>query len=222
MIGHPKHVAKACAVGADIICAQGGEAGGHTGETPTSVLIPACADLVRKYKSPMTGQQVQLVAAGGVSDGRALAAMLMLGAQAVWIGTRFVTAKEAGATEENKKMIVEAGFDDTIKSTIWTGRPLRNLKTRYVEEWETVRRSELEGLLKQGILALDQDLDRLEREGKLTEEIMDQSASRPCGMVAALVNKGGQSAREIVDEIAGDAYKLLKGAGGFVESRAKL
>ena len=103
MIGHPKHAHKACQAGADIICAQGGEAGGHTGETPTSVLIPACADIVRNYTSPLTGKPVQLVAAGGIYDGRGIAASLMLGAGAVWVGTRFVTARESGAPEVAKK-----------------------------------------------------------------------------------------------------------------------
>jgi hypothetical protein len=85
MVGHPRHVAKACAVGADIICAQGAEAGGHTGDIPTSVLLPACADACARYKSPLTGKPVALVAAGGVYDGRSLAAALMYGAQAVWL-----------------------------------------------------------------------------------------------------------------------------------------
>ncbi|KAF9884915.1 hypothetical protein FE257_000906 [Aspergillus nanangensis] len=104
LAGHPKHVTKACAAGADIICAQGSEAGGHAGEIPTSVLVPACVDLVTKYKSPLTGQPVQLVAAGGICDGRGVAASFMYGASAVWIGTRFVTAKESSAPEESKQV----------------------------------------------------------------------------------------------------------------------
>ena len=68
-----------------------------------SILTPACADICKQYKSPLTGQPVLLVAAGGVNDGRSLAAALMLGASAVWIGTRFVAAKESGASEFSKK-----------------------------------------------------------------------------------------------------------------------
>ena len=94
---------KACQVGADLICAQGGEAGGHTGEIPTSILIPACADVCRQYRSPLTGTPVQLVAAGGIFDGRGLAASLMMGAHAVWVGTRFVTARESNAPKLGKK-----------------------------------------------------------------------------------------------------------------------
>ncbi|KAJ3521599.1 hypothetical protein NM688_g8997 [Phlebia brevispora] len=76
MVGHPKHVSKALAQGVDIICAQGGEGGGHTGDTPFSVLIPACVDLCTNTKSPLTGQPVLVVAAGGIADGRGLAAAL--------------------------------------------------------------------------------------------------------------------------------------------------
>lgn len=76
MVGHPKHVPKALDRGVDIICAQGGEGGGHTGDTPFSVLIPACLDAVAGHKSPLTGEQVIVVAAGGIADGRGLAASL--------------------------------------------------------------------------------------------------------------------------------------------------
>ena len=76
MVGHPKHVAKAIAHGVDIICAQGGEGGGHTGDTPFSVLIPACLDACKNHKSPLTGEPVMVVAAGGIADGRGLAASL--------------------------------------------------------------------------------------------------------------------------------------------------
>jgi NAD(P)H-dependent flavin oxidoreductase YrpB (nitropropane dioxygenase family) len=103
MIGHPKHVHKACRAGADIIIAQGGEAGGHTGDVATSVLIPACADICKQYKSPITGGPVTLVAAGGVNDGRSVAAALMLGASGVWVGTRFIASVESKAPKSFKE-----------------------------------------------------------------------------------------------------------------------
>lgn len=83
MVGHPKHVKKALDVGVDLICAQAGEGGGHTGDIPASILIPACVDVVKGYKSPLTGQPVYVVGAGAVYDGRGLAANLAWGAQAV-------------------------------------------------------------------------------------------------------------------------------------------
>lgn len=175
MVGHPRHVAKACDAGADLICAQGGEAGGHTGDVPFSVLVPACADLCAKRVAPLTGRAVGLVAAGGVSDGRSLAAALMLGAQAVWVGTRFVAARESGASEHAKREVLRAGFDDVIRSTVWTGRPLRARKTQYILDWEVNRQSEIRDLTARGVLPVDWDLDRLQSQGKLTDEIMEQA-----------------------------------------------
>ena len=120
MIGHPKHVQRCLENDVDILCAQGGEAGGHTGDFPFSVLIPSVAKLLRGKKSKLTGIDVQLVAAGGVSGGDSLAASLMLGASAVWVGTRFVVANEAGASKAHQDAILSAGYDDTIRTTIFS------------------------------------------------------------------------------------------------------
>ncbi|KAI0477060.1 2-nitropropane dioxygenase [Xylariaceae sp. FL0804] len=222
MVGHPKHVHKACAVGADLICAQGGEAGGHTGDIPFSVLVPACADICRTYKSPLTGKPVGLVAAGGVSDGRSLAAALMLGAQAVWVGTRFVGARESGASDYAKRALLRSGFDDVIVSTVWTGRPLRAHKSAYVANWEANRQAEIRELTAKGITPLEHELDRLDAEGRLTDEIMEQSELRPMGVVAGLVNKPDQTAKQIVDEMVHQASELLGSAGNFVSTDSKL
>ncbi len=178
MVGHPKHVHKACKAGADIICAQGGEAGGHTGDIAFSILIPACADICKQYKSPLTGKPVALVAAGGVNDGRSLAAALVMGAEAVWIGTRFVAAKESGASESAKKAVIDADFDSAVKSVIWCGRPLRAAANAYVRDWELNRQAEIKELTDQGKVPLQWELDKLEAEGKLTDEIMDDATLR--------------------------------------------
>lgn len=124
MIGHPKHVQKCLEVGVDLICAQGGEGGGHTGDVPTTVLIPTVATLVRGKKSPLTGEQVQVVAAGGLFNGQSVAAALMLGANAVWIGTRFIMAEEAGASKAHQDAVKNSGFDDNVRTIIFTVCPL--------------------------------------------------------------------------------------------------
>lgn len=79
MIGAPKHVKKALDAGVDMICAQGGEGGGHTGDVATSILIPKVVDLVKGHKSPLTGGPIHVIAAGGIFDGRGLAAALTWG-----------------------------------------------------------------------------------------------------------------------------------------------
>ena len=120
MIGHPKHVQKCLDVGADMICAQGGEGGGHTGDVPTTVLIPTVAQMCTGKKSPLTGNDVQVVAAGGLFNGQSVAAALMLGASAVWIGTRFVLSEEAGAPKAHQEAVRTSGFDDNVRTIIFT------------------------------------------------------------------------------------------------------
>jgi len=124
MIGHPKHVKKCLDLGVDIICAQGGEGGGHTGHVPTTILIPAVVDLCKGYKSPMTGQPVQVIAAGGIYNGQTVAAALMLGASAVWVGTRFILTDEAGAPKAHQEAVRTAGFDDNVRTIIFTVRQI--------------------------------------------------------------------------------------------------
>jgi len=120
MIGHPKHVAKCLEVGADMICAQGGEGGGHTGDVPTSILIPTVAAMCKDKKSPMTGEPVQVIAAGGIFNGQSVASALMLGATAVWVGTRFVLCEEAGAPKAHQEAVRTSGFDDNVRTIIFT------------------------------------------------------------------------------------------------------
>jgi NAD(P)H-dependent flavin oxidoreductase YrpB (nitropropane dioxygenase family) len=124
MIGHPKHVKKCLDLGVDIICAQGGEGGGHTGDVPTTILIPAVVDLCKGHKSPMTGQPVQVIAAGGIYNGQTVAAALMLGASAVWVGTRFVLTDEAGASKVHQEAVRTAGFNDNVRTIIFTVREI--------------------------------------------------------------------------------------------------
>ncbi len=119
----------------DIICAQGGEGGGHTGETPFSILIPAVVDLCKKTRSPLTGGPVIVVAAGGIADGRGLAAALSYGASGVWVGTRFVASEEAGAPKIHKELVLSAGYDDITRTLIYSGRPMHVRKTPYVASW---------------------------------------------------------------------------------------
>jgi nitronate monooxygenase len=101
-VSHAKKVALA---GADVITAQGAEAGGHTGYSCTLPLVPAIIDVVG---------DIPVVAAGGIADGRGLAAMLMLGAEGVWLGTRFVVSREAIGADWLKQRAVEASTDDTV------------------------------------------------------------------------------------------------------------
>jgi NAD(P)H-dependent flavin oxidoreductase YrpB (nitropropane dioxygenase family) len=207
MIGHPKHVAKALDVGVDIICAQGGEGGGHTGDVPTTILIPTVAKLVQGRKSPLTGQPVQVIAAGGLFNGNSVAAALMLGASAVWIGTRFILAEEAGAPVAHQEAVRTAGFEDNIRTIIFTGRPLRVRKNDYIVNWEENRKDEIKQLTAKGIIPVEHDFENLPDD--VDDSVLDNARPFLMGKVAAVVNEK-KSAKAIVDELVTDAAALLK------------
>ena len=161
-----------------MIIAQGGEAGGHTGDIPFSILIPACAQICAKYQSPLLKKPVLLVAAGGVSGGRALAAALCLGASGVWVGTRFIAAKESNATKRAKEEVIKAGYDSVVKSLFWSGRPLRASRNAYIDDWEKNRQDEIKDLTSRGIVPIHHELDKLHEQGKLTDEIEEEAKLR--------------------------------------------
>ena len=219
MIGHPKHVKKCLEVGVDIICAQGGEGGGHTGHVPTTVLIPSVVDLVKGHRSPLTGQQVQVVAAGGLFNGQTVAAALMLGASAVWIGTRFVLCDEAGAPEAHQEAVRTAGFDDNVRTLIFTGRPLRVRNNPYIHNWEQNRQNEIKELTSRGDIPVDYEVERLGND--IDEETEEYSRPWLMGNAAAVINER-KSAKAIVDELVSDATVWMKKGNSYIVSKAKL
>ncbi|GAQ07954.1 probable nitronate monooxygenase [Aspergillus lentulus] len=211
MVGAPRHAEKALQRGVDIVCAQGGEGGGHTGDIPFSVLVPAVVDVAKRYKSPMTGQPALVVAAGGINDGRSLAASLMLGAAGVWVGTRFVASEESGASRMHKEAVVRAQYGETQRTLVVTGRPLRMLPNDYIKDWER-RPQEIADLTAKGIVPMMHDLEN-EKEVDMPFLMGDVSASiteiKPAG--------------DIVREMVRDAAELLKlGASYTTGSSSKL
>jgi enoyl-[acyl-carrier protein] reductase II len=126
MTGKVKHAIRAEAAGADVVAAQGTEAGGHTGEIGTLALVPQVVDAVK----------IPVVAAGGIADGRGVVAALALGAQGAVIGTRFIATPEATAAGEYRRALVEANQDDTVRTRCYSGKPLRSLKNPYIAAYE--------------------------------------------------------------------------------------
>ena len=149
--GSPYHVKKSLGLGIDIIIVTGTEAGGHSGEISTLVLLPECADLCK-------GKTI-IVGGGGVSDGRGMTAMFALGAQGVWIGTKFLMSHEANTNVGLKKALLEAKSSDTLRSEIYTGRPARLLKTKHNLDWSQ-RETEMRALLKKGKIPVYHELEK--------------------------------------------------------------
>jgi enoyl-[acyl-carrier protein] reductase II len=126
MCGKVHHALKAQEAGADVVVAQGTEAGGHTGEIGGMSLVPQVIDAVK----------LPVLAAGGIADGRGVAAALALGALGVIVGTRFIATPEAAAAIEYKNAIVKGQDDSTLRTRCYTGKPCRVIRNPYASEWE--------------------------------------------------------------------------------------
>ncbi|CAK7243058.1 MAG: hypothetical protein STHCBS139747_004566 [Sporothrix thermara] len=241
MVGHPKHAAKALAAGVDLLCAQGTEGGGHTGPVAGTVLIPAVVDVAQKVaeqrrklgakdKKGGPGNRFPLaeplvLAAGGISDGRGLAAALMQGAAGVWVGTRFVACAEANCSEAHKQAVVTCGPDDTDITLVLSGRPLRTRLNAYIRRWHE-QPEKIRELCSKGIVPIEYDLDRHGQgdghghghshagdDVKLASNDEDDEVEMPylMGQVAGNISKV-QPAKEIVDEmVAGAVAALARG-----------
>ncbi|KAK8136050.1 2-nitropropane dioxygenase [Apiospora sp. TS-2023a] len=206
MVGHPKHAVKALELGVDMVCPQGGEGGGHTGDIANSVLIPSVVDVARRYRPAMLGgqQPAMVVAAGGMYNGRSLASSLMQGAVGVWVGTRFVASVEAGCSEEHKKAVVACNFDETDRTLVLSGRPLRMRVNEYVAKWHA-QPQKIKELCDQGITPIEWDFD----QGN------DVDPPHLMGQVAGAITKI-QPAGEIVREMVDEALQMLKTGRDYI------
>lgn len=183
--------------GADAVIAEGGESGGHIGELSTMALVPQVCDATH----------LPVIAAGGIADGRGMAASFMLGACGVQLGTRFLVAEECSVHPNYKEKILKAGDIATITTGKRLGHPVRSLKTPFSRalfqaEYSQISDEELEAMAT-GSLAL------AARDGDL------KNGCFLAGQIAGLVNKP-QPAAEIIRELCQEAELLLKGAAAWV------
>ncbi|KND91813.1 putative nitronate monooxygenase [Tolypocladium ophioglossoides CBS 100239] len=210
MVGHPKHAVKALDLGVDMVCAQGTEGGGHTGEVCNSVLIPAVVDVARRYRPAMLrGATAQVLAAGGICNGRGLASSLMQGATAVWVGTRFVAATEANSSDEHKQAVVECNYDETERTLVLSGRPVRMKPNDYIKKWHK-KPHEIQALCDRGIVPIEHDFE---------EGAEDIDFPHLMGQVAGSIQRV-QPAGEIVEEMVGEAVDMLKLGGAYLGCKA--
>ena len=129
LAGKAKHARSHVDNGVDIVIAQGTEAGGHTGEIATMVLVPEIVDAV--------GDDAHVLAAGGIGSGRQIAAALALGAGGVWMGSYWLTTSEytLGTGDAMQRALVAAGSDQTVRARVYSGKPARLLKTKWTDAW---------------------------------------------------------------------------------------
>ena len=184
-------------LGASAVIAEGGESGGHVGDTTTMALVPQVCDAV----------SVPVLAAGGIADGRGMAAALMLGAVGVQIGTRFLVATECNVHQNYKNKVLKAGDISTIVTGKRLGHPVRSIKTPFSRAYAKAEYSDIS----------DNDLENM-AVGALRLAAVEGDEKNGCflaGQIAGMVNKE-QSAKEIIEEICTDAEKILKGAEKWV------
>ncbi|MBI2361504.1 MAG: nitronate monooxygenase [Deltaproteobacteria bacterium] len=198
LAGNVRHAVRHARNGVDVIVAQGYEAGGHTGNIANFALIPQVVDAVRP---------TPVVAAGGIADGRGLAAALSLGAVGVWCGTVFLISQESAIHSDYRNQIVTGSTEDFILGRYCSGKPSRHFRSAYIQAWE-----------KSGLRALD-----MPYQGVLTDEVRlaAEAANRvgvmsvPGGQIAGLLGeKHVRPAREILESMMSEAAQILKDMAG--------
>ena len=177
--------------GADAVIAEGTESGGHIGENTTMCLVPQVVDAVN----------IPVIAAGGIADGRGVAASFMLGAQGVQVGTRFLAADECQIHPTYKELVVKAKDTDSVVTGRYTGHPCRNVRTKFTKKLASGERD--------GSLTPD-EFEQLTL-GSLRKAVQDgnlEEGSFLCGAIAGMINDI-KPAKEIIEEMFAQADKLL-------------
>ena len=177
--------------GVDALIAEGTESGGHVGKTTTMALVPQVVDAV----------DVPVIAAGGIADGRGIAAAYMLGASGVQIGTRFLVAKECNVHPNYKAKIIKAKDIDTTTTGNSTGHPVRVIKNKMARAYEALEKKN----------ASAEELEELGR-GALKKAVVDgdvDNGSVMSGQIAGLVKKE-QTCKEIIEEMYGEFIQIMK------------
>ena len=193
-VGMAKLVTRA---GATAVIAEGGESGGHIGELSTMTLVPQVVDATN----------LPVIAAGGIGDGRGVAAALMLGAVGVQLGTRFLVAEECGVHQNYKNKVLKANDISTMTTGKRLGHPVRSIKNAYTKDYFKAEYSDMS----------DEELEKLGGGALYRAAILgdEKTGCFLCGQIAGMVNRE-QPAAEIIEEIFTQADTILKGASKWV------
>jgi len=193
LVGNVRQARKVAKLDTDIIVAQGTEAGGHTGKIGTLALVPQVVDAV----SP-----IPVLGAGGIGDGRGVAAAFTLGAKGVWVGTAFLASQETSLTSECLQKILDADENATAISPFFTGKTARVFRHPVAEEWEE------EGFRSLGmplqLFSVLELCDAMEKSGKRELFML------PSGQISGMISKV-RPAKEIFDEMVSTTVRMLKG-----------
>jgi NAD(P)H-dependent flavin oxidoreductase YrpB (nitropropane dioxygenase family) len=191
LAGKAQHAERHVAAGIDMIIAQGAEAGGHTGEVGTMVLIPEIVDAVAP---------VPVLGAGGIGRGRQMAAAMALGAQGVWCGSVWLTTDEAETHPVVKQKFLAATSSDTLRSRSLTGKPARQLKSAWTDEWDDPANPRPLGMPLQPIL-VGEARARIERASYRAGSGAEKLANYFVGQIVGSMNVAKPAAQVVFDMI---------------------
>ncbi|MBS0471851.1 MAG: nitronate monooxygenase [Proteobacteria bacterium] len=205
--GAVKHAVAAERGGLDAVVAQGTEAGGHTGRIAGMALIPQIVDAVK----------IPVIAAGSIVDGRGLAAALALGAQGVWMGTRFIAATEAHAGALYKQVILDATDEDTIITRSYSGKPMRVFKNEWVADWEK-RPQDIKPFPAQSMLSAQAGV--MGGIGGQIEGLSRERSAFAMGQGAGGIHEVKPS-KAIIEEIMAEAEEVIARMAALARTAAK-
>ncbi|MBG53896.1 MAG: nitronate monooxygenase [Alphaproteobacteria bacterium] len=198
VVGAVKHAVQVVSSGIDLIVAQGHDGGGHNSPIGTMALIPQVVDAV--------AGRIPVLGAGGISDGRGIAAAFMLGAEGAWIGTTFLATEEAGIEDYQKDVIAESGDGDTMVSRSVTGKPARVIKNKWSQAWIDEKKEPLpmpfQSMVAGPVLASAMASKR--------KDIAPGFAGQGMGLI-----KKVRPAAEVMKDLVADAENALSGASQY-------
>ena len=198
LIGRVDQAIKQKSIGVDIIIAAGNEAGGHTGEISTMVLVPQVVD---------AGHPTPVLAAGGIGCGRQMAAGMMLGAQGVWTGSIWLTVAEAEEFPIVKEKLLAAKSNETVRSRCLTGKPVRQLKTAYTEAWDDPSTPQPLPMPLQ-IMATAPALQRIYRHAQTDHDTSGNLMGSPVGQIVGMMNSV-KSTRDVIHDMVSEYVDSL-------------
>ncbi len=206
LAGKPQHAERHVNAGVDLIIAQGAEAGGHTGEIGTMVLVPEVVDAVAP---------VPVLGAGGIGRGRQMAAAMALGAQGVWCGSVWLTTEEAETHPVVKEKMLSATSSDTIRSRSRTGKPARQLKSAWTEEWENPDNPDPLGMPLQ-LLLIDEAVARINRAAHRPDSGAQKLANYFVGQIVGDMNRTKPAAQVVYDMVE-EFIDTIEGLAALLE-----
>ncbi|HET6834652.1 MAG TPA: nitronate monooxygenase family protein [Acidimicrobiales bacterium] len=206
LAGAAQHAERHVRAGVDLIVAQGYEAGGHTGEIGSMVLIPEVVDVVG---------DIPVLGAGGIGRGRQMAAAMALGAAGVWCGSVWLTTEEAETHPVVKQKFLAAGSADTVRSRSRTGKPARQLRSAWTDEWDDPDTPMPLGMPMQPVL-VDAALQRIDRAAYRQGSGAERLANYFVGQIVGSMNQS-KPAAQVVYEMIDEFIEAVQSLGGQLE-----